>query len=140
VAALAKDKNITLAYDLPPKFPVIQADRDKFVLALHNLIGNAIKYTPEGGKVTVTVRVTPQQVAIDVTDTGIGIKPEEHQLIFERFYRAKDPRVAKITGSGLGLALTRDVARLHGGDVTVFSEIDAGSTFTLTVPIVNQAA
>jgi signal transduction histidine kinase len=90
--------------------------------------------------VTVTVRVTPQQVAIDVTDTGIGIKSEEHQLIFERFYRAKDPRVAKITGSGLGLALTRDVARLHGGDVTVFSEIDAGSTFTLTVPVVNQAA
>jgi PAS domain S-box-containing protein len=140
VQALAKDKKLTLSFELPPKLPVIQADRDKFVLALHNLIGNAIKYTPEGGKVTVTVRVTAQQVAIDVTDTGIGIKPEEHQLIFERFYRAKDPRVAKITGSGLGLALTRDVARLHGGDVTVFSEIDAGSTFTLTVPVVSQAA
>jgi signal transduction histidine kinase len=140
VEALAREKQISLQFELPPKLPVIQADRDKLVLALHNLIGNAIKYTPDGGKVTVTVRVTARQVAIDVTDTGIGIRPEEHHLIFERFYRAKDPRVSKITGSGLGLALTREVVRLHGGDVSVFSELDSGSTFTVTVPVIEQAA
>ena len=69
-----------------------------------------------------------------MSDTGIGIKPEEQELIFDKFYRSNDPRVGKITGSGLGLALAREVARLHGGDLTVRSEIDKGSTFTLVVP------
>jgi signal transduction histidine kinase len=75
-----------------------------------------------------------------VTDNGIGIKPEEHELIFERFYRAKDRRISSVTGSGLGLALARQIARLHKGDVTLASQIDKGSTFTLSVPIVEDAA
>jgi PAS domain S-box-containing protein len=132
--ALAKDKDQTLTFELPPKLPVIQGDRDKLVLALHNVIGNAIKYTPMGGKVIVSVKADAKHVSIDVSDTGIGIKPEEQALVFDRFYRSNDPRVAKITGSGLGLALAREVARLHGGDLTVQSEIDKGSTFTLTLP------
>jgi signal transduction histidine kinase len=130
----ASSKNITLTLDLPPKLPVIQADRDKLVLALHNLVGNALKYTPENGRVTVAVHEVDGQLTVDVSDTGIGIRDEEQERVFERFYRAKDPRVAKSTGSGLGLALTREVARLHGGDVTVQSELDKGSTFTFTVP------
>ena len=136
LAAPAKDKDQTLKFELPPKLPVIQADRDKLMLAMHNVIGNAIKYTPEGGRVTVTVNVSPdgKTVRTDVSDTGIGIKPEEQELIFDKFYRSKDPRVGKITGSGLGLALAREVARLHGGELTVRSEIDKGSTFTLVVP------
>ena len=67
-----------------------------------------------------------------VNDTGIGISAEDQEKIFERFYRAKDPRVAKITGTGLGLTLAREVARLHGGDITVESQLNQGSTFTLT--------
>lgn len=134
LGALAKDKDQALTFELPPKLPVIQADRDKLVLALHNVIGNAIKYTPEGGKVIVTLKVEAKRVAVDVSDTGIGIKPEEQELVFDRFYRSDDPRVSKITGSGLGLALAREVARLHGGDLTVQSEIDKGSTFTMTLP------
>jgi PAS domain S-box-containing protein len=135
----ASSKNISLAIDLPPKLPVIQADRDKLVLALHNLVGNAMKYTPDGGRVTVAVHEVEGKVTVDVSDTGIGIREEEQERVFERFYRAKDPRVAKSTGSGLGLALTREVARLHGGDVTVQSELDKGSTFTMTVPILANA-
>ncbi|HRJ50898.1 MAG TPA: ATP-binding protein, partial [Phycisphaerales bacterium] len=130
----AHDKEITLRFDLPPKLPVIEADRDKVSMALHNLLGNAIKYTPAGGEVRVIVSEEAGRVEVVVKDNGIGIKPEESELIFEKFYRAKDKRLAGITGSGLGLAIARQVVRLHGGDITVSSEIDKGSTFTLTLP------
>src|SRR5436305_299934 len=120
---------------LPPKLPVIRGDRDKITLALHNLMGNALKYTPDGGKVTLEVEVDGKNVSISVTDTGIGISPDDAERIFERFYRAKDPRVAKITGTGLGLTLAREVVRMHGGDITVESQIDQGSTFTMPLPV-----
>src|SRR5262249_36902042 len=138
--AQAQDKEIALAFNLPPKLPVIQGDRDKIVLALHNLIGNALKYTPTGGAVSVTVDEAGGRLSVAVADNGIGIREEECELIFEKFYRAKDKRLASITGSGLGLALARQVARMHGGDVTVRSQIDKGSTFTLTLPAAAPAA
>jgi two-component system sensor histidine kinase VicK len=131
----AAEKQINLTFALPPKLPDFFADRDRLTLAIHNLVGNAIKYTPAGGSVTVTLSGDGGKLNIDVTDTGIGITQAELAPIFDRFYRAKDPRVANITGSGLGLALAREVARLHGGDVTVQSELNKGSTFTLSVPL-----
>lgn len=137
--AQAQDKDIRLAFELPPKLPVMQGDRDKVLLAMHNLIGNAIKYTPAGGKVNVLVTADAGALSLAVSDDGIGIKEEEHELVFERFYRAKDRRIASITGSGIGLALARQVARMHGGDITVRSQIDKGSTFTLSIPL-SQAA
>ena len=119
---------------------MVQADRDKVALALHNLVGNALKYTPADGKVTVTAKADEEQLAIDVTDTGIGIDESEAERIFEKFYRAKDERLAGVSGSGLGLALAREVIRLHGGDVTVRSQLNNGSTFTLTLPVAREAA
>ena len=136
----AADKKIALKFDLPPKLPVIRGDRDKLALAMHNLLGNAMKYTPEGGRVTVAVKEDGKQLVFAVTDTGIGISDEDAERIFERFYRAKDKRVEKITGTGLGLTLAREVVRLHGGDVTVESELNKGSTFTITVPVTSEAA
>lgn len=133
--AQAEDKEIRLHFELPPKLPVIQADRDKLVLALHNLIGNALKYTPTGGRVMVKVEADAAALTVAVTDDGIGIKEEEQELIFERFYRAKDKRISGIAGSGIGLALARQIVRMHSGDITVKSQIDKGSTFTLTVPL-----
>lgn len=138
--AQAEDKDIRLAFELPPKLPVMQGDRDKILLALHNLVGNAIKYTPAGGRVTVLVAADAAALTVAVTDDGIGIREDEQELVFERFYRAKDRRIANITGSGIGLALARQVARLHGGDITVKSQIDKGSTFTLTLPLSQAAA
>jgi len=138
-AAQAKEKRTELTFNLPPKLPVIQADRDKLTLALHNLVGNALKYTPDGGTVTVNVEVDGKGLSVDVIDSGIGIAPTDQQQIFDRFYRAQDRRVADITGSGLGLALAREVIRMHGGHIAVQSEIDKGSTFTLTLPL-NDAA
>ena len=130
----AKDKNLTLRFQMPPKLPVMRGDRDKIVLALHNLVGNAIKYTPTGGEVQVKIDADEEKLTVAVSDTGIGISEEETELVFEKFYRAKDKRVSGITGSGLGLALAREVVRLHGGDITVRSQVDQGSTFTMTVP------
>lgn len=137
--APAQDKEMTLRFDLPPKLPVIQGDRDKIVLAVHNVIANAIKYTPAGGEISVKVAeegVSGGVVVVEVADNGIGIKEDETELVFEKFYRAKDRRVSAITGTGLGLALARQVVRLHGGDITVKSQLDKGSTFTITIPAV----
>jgi signal transduction histidine kinase len=136
----AKDKNITFELSLPPKMPVLQGDRDKIVLTIHNLIGNALKYTPKGGRVAVTLDVQSGKAVLDVADSGIGIAPEEADLVFDRFYRSKDERVSKITGTGLGLTLAREIARLHGGDVTLQSEINKGSTFTLSLPLTEAQA
>jgi len=133
--AQAKEKSIEMSFDLPPKFPTIQADRDRLGQALHNLVGNAIKYTPSGGKVEVKVSFADNDsMRVDVIDSGIGIDESQQERIFDRFCRADDRRIAQVTGSGLGLALARQIARLHGGDVTVESAIDKGSTFTMTIP------
>jgi len=109
------------------------------MIALQNLLGNALKYTPEGGKVGVTVEAVADALSVEVKDSGFGIGETDALRVFDRFYRADDKRVRETTGSGLGLALSREVARLHGGDITVESQIDHGSTFTLTLPINAEA-
>jgi len=134
-AAQAREKNVELTFNLPPKLPVTHGDREKIALGLHNLIGNALKYTPAGGTVTVTVDVPDGQLIVEVADTGIGMNEEDRRHIFEKFYRSPDKRVTQIEGSGLGLAIAREVIRMHGGDITVESEPDQGSTFTLTLPV-----
>lgn len=138
--AQAQEKGIALAFNLAPKLPIIQADRDKLQMAMHNLVGNALKYTPNGGRVAVNVDVADGRLVFEVRDTGIGITKDDQQKLFQKFYRAKDRRVETIVGTGLGLSIARDMIRLHGGDITVESELDKGSTFTLTVPTRAEAA
>ncbi len=138
--ASAADKEITLKFELPPKWPVLRADRDKVGMALHNLVSNALKYTPVGGRVTVRASENQGGLMVEVTDNGIGILPAEQELVFEKFYRSKDKRVASIVGSGIGLSLAREVIRLHGGDIRIESQLDKGSTFTLTLPGLAAAA
>lgn len=138
--AQAGDKEVQLTFSLPPKLPVIQADRDKLVMAMHNLVGNAVKYTPGGGQVDVSVEIATDQFVMEVSDTGIGISGQDQQKIFEKFYRARDEQMAGIPGTGLGLSLAREVMRLHGGDITVESEHGKGSTFSLSLPVQVEAA
>ncbi len=138
--AQADEKKQTLKFQLPPKWPLVRGDRDKIVLALHNLLGNAVKYTPEGGSISVRVDVGQDRLVVDVVDSGIGVSDEESELIFEKFYRSKDGRVARITGTGLGLALARQIVRMHGGDITLRSQLNQGSTFTMTLPTRAAAA
>ncbi|MBL9149296.1 MAG: PAS domain-containing protein [Phycisphaerae bacterium] len=132
--AQAEAKSIRLEFKLPPKLPTFTGDRDRIYMTLANLLGNAVKYTPAGGSVSLTLRATPSEVRFEIADTGIGIGENDQERIFESFYRARDPRVEKITGTGLGLSVARQIARLHGGDVTVSSVVDRGSTFTLALP------
>lgn len=138
--AQAREKQMTLTFALAPKLPMVHGDRDKIMLAIHNLVGNALKYTPAGGQVQVTVTGDEREVQVAVADTGIGIGTDDCEHVFERFYRAGDQRVSGVTGSGLGLALAREVIRLHGGDITLTSRLNEGSTFTLTVPARSEAA
>lgn len=131
-------KQITLETQIPPKLPKMQLDKDKLTVTLVNLLGNAAKYTPEGGRVSFEVEWTTDQLQMHVVDTGIGIAPEELPKVFDKFFRSDDPRVQGRTGSGLGLATANEIIRLHGGRISVHSELDKGSKFTVALPIGGQ--
>lgn len=133
--AQAKEKNIKLTFNIAPKLPKIQGDREKLAMSMHNLISNALKYTSEQGSVIVSLNTNENQVVAEVSDTGIGMSAEDAEHVFDKFYRAKDKRIKKITGTGLGLALAREMIRLHGGDITLQTELDKGSTFTVEIPL-----
>ena len=137
--AQAEENGIDMAFSLPSKIPTIHGDREKIAATCANLLGNALKYTPDGGTVRVVAKSDERMVTLEFHDTGIGIGAEDLPNIFDKFYRAKDHRVHEITGTGLGLALSRELARLHGGDITVQSDLDQGSTFTLTLPVCQRA-
>lgn len=136
----ALDKNVRLNIDLPPKLPVIQGDRDKLAISLHNLLGNAIKYSMAGGEVVVSVSTDNGRLGVAFKDKGIGIDKDELEKVFDRFYRAKDSRVAQITGTGLGLPIAREIVRRHGGDIEATSALNQGSTFTVSLPFKPEAA
>jgi two-component system phosphate regulon sensor histidine kinase PhoR len=104
-----------------------------------NLLENAIKYTPSGGKIDVRVRPAPNVVRVDVTDNGIGIPAASIPRVFERFYRVDRSRSREMGGTGLGLAIVKHVVRAHGGQVEVESVEGRGSTFTITLPRLTEA-
>jgi signal transduction histidine kinase len=135
VKPLMDQKDQVFEAKLPPKLPSLQVDKDKIALTLVNLLGNASKYTPQGGRVALRIEVRPSDVLIHIADSGIGINKDELPHVFERFYRSRDPRVRSQTGTGLGLALAYEIVRLHGGRLTAESEIDKGSTFTVALPL-----
>jgi len=127
----AATKNLTLDYVVDGRLPrFVRADEKRLRQILINLLSNAIKYTQAGGA-TMTVRYRSQTAVIDVTDTGIGIAPEDLDRIFEPFERGASPDAAMQPGIGLGLAITRVLARILGGEITVSSEVGKGSSFRL---------
>ena len=99
-----------------------------------NLIENAVKYTPEGGLITVTLTQTSGQVRLTVADTGTGIPPEHLPHIFDRFYRMDRSRSRDNGGFGLGLAIAQHIVQLHGGEITVVSQVGVGTQFGVTLP------
>ncbi len=135
VRGIAESKNIDLQLDLPPKLPTIQGDRDKLAVVVNNLIGNAIKYTPNGGQVCLSCKATEEAIGISVRDTGIGIDPKDHVRIFEKFQRSDDELVRAETGTGIGLTTAQEVVNQHGGSISVVSKRGEGSTFTATIPL-----
>ena len=116
--------------------PVIQGDYKRVVQILTNLIGNACRYTPVGGRITVSFQPVDGIMLTTVRDTGIGVRPDELGRIFERFYRGDDPLVREQRGTGLGLSIAKSLVELHGGRIWVESEVGKGSAFGFTLPAV----
>jgi len=135
VAPQSQQKQQQFETVLPQKYPKLRADKDKLSAALVNLIGNAIKYTPDGGVVRLKVDANESSLNFVVEDNGIGIAPDELPQLCQKFFRSNDVRVRQITGSGLGLAFTQEVAKLHGGSIAVSSELNKGSQFTMSLPL-----
>ena len=133
IRGLANRKNITVTPDVAPRPMDMTADPIKLKQILYNLLSNAVKFTDPGGKVEVRARLEPETVVIRVTDSGIGIAPEDQAMIFEEFHQADSSLTRNHEGTGLGLALTRRLVELHGGDIAVESELGKGSTFTVTL-------
>lgn len=132
----AHEQQLALALTLPDAVIVtVQGNAHLLRQIFQNLVQNALKYTPGGGHVTVALSHTPDRVTVAVADDGVGIAPKHLPHIFERFYRADDDRARKTGGFGLGLALTRMLVDLHGGDITVDSAVGAGTTFRVTLPV-----
>lgn len=133
--ALAARRGVALTVDLPAAPIRIRHDPPRIGQVVGNLVGNALKFTPRGGAVRVTVAGTPTGARIDVSDTGVGIDPNELPHIFERFYRGSRSNEARGSGSGLGLAIVRSIVDIHGGSVDVESGPGTGSRFTIRLPL-----
>ena len=102
---------------------------------MDNLCSNAVKYTPAGGRVEVSVHTQDGMAEVRVADTGLGISTQDQVHLFSAFHRSTNPQALTIPGTGLGLAISRTIAELHGGDIVVESELGKGSVFTLRVPL-----
>jgi signal transduction histidine kinase len=126
--------DLTLAVEVESNLPLVVGDERKIKQILLNLFSNAVKFTPDGGRIGVRAGLTDAGVEIAVTDTGVGIAPEDHATIFEEFRQVGNDYGRKREGTGLGLALTRRFVELHGGRIRVESEPGKGSTFTFTLP------
>ena len=133
----AESKRITLDIELAPDLPPVHADEDRAVQILVNLVGNAIQYTPENGRITIIAIRVNHEVQISVRDTGIGISSEHLPHIFDRFYRVDKSRSRRAGGgSGIGLTIARALVEAHGGRIWVESNGEGhGSMFSFTLPI-----
>jgi signal transduction histidine kinase len=127
-------RGITLEQSIDARLGEIQGDERKIKQVLLNLLSNAIKFTPEGGRVWVRAEPVEERVEVAVSDTGVGIAPQDHEAVFEEF-RQVGAAEKKAEGTGLGLALARKFIELHGGRIWVKSQVGVGSTFTFTLPV-----
>jgi two-component system NtrC family sensor kinase len=126
-----------LEVKIPAELPQIFGDPTQLRQMIENLLGNARKYTPEGGKISFTIQVETEQIILQVADTGCGIPLEEQAKIFDRFYRASNV-TPEVSGTGLGLAITKSVVENHRGRIWVDSMIDKGSVFTVVLPTISE--
>lgn len=136
VVALSKplvgDKHLILQNMIPDNIPAVEADEDRLMQILHNLVGNAIKFTDEG-EILISATVKERQLRVDVTDTGIGIAKDKLERIFESFEQLHGSEVRQYSGTGLGLAVTKQLVELHGGIIEASSEPGRGSVFSFTL-------
>jgi two-component sensor histidine kinase/GGDEF domain-containing protein len=134
----ADGKSAQLKIEIGKKLPSVYGDREKVEQILTNLVGNAIKFTPEGGEISISAQPSPRggnKLAISVRDSGIGISEDQQEKIFEKFHQVEGSLHRSVSGTGLGLAITKGLVEAHHGEIWVESEIGKGSTFTFTLPI-----
>jgi signal transduction histidine kinase len=136
--AQAERSSVALVADVPSPLWAY-ADPLRIGQALDNLVSNAIKYSPDGGTVTISAAGTEDWVKLVVQDTGMGMAPEDAAKVFRRFFRAESAREAAIPGAGLGLSITKTILERHGGAIACASDLGGGSTFTMTLPVVEPA-
>jgi signal transduction histidine kinase len=134
----ARKNDVTLAMEVEPELPLVTFDYDRVIQVLQNLVSNAIKFTPQGGRVLVSAHRCDDSVALRITDTGCGIPKQDLSRIFEQFYRVTRPG-REIKGTGLGLAIVNKIVAGHGGRIDVESEVDKGTTFSVVLPIRSSA-
>jgi signal transduction histidine kinase len=135
----AQRRGITLGRTIDERIGSIRADERKVKQVLLNLLSNAVKFTPEGGKIDVRTALRDGVAEVSVTDTGIGISPEDQEAVFEEF-RQVGTASKKVEGTGLGLAISKKFIELHGGKIWVTSQVGAGSTFAFTLPLQRVSA
>ena len=133
---LAASKHLELRLDVPSALPDVNGDRDRLAQVLENLIGNAVKFTEDGGRITVGAKPSEDEVVFWVSDTGAGVAREDVSRLFDRFWQG---RGAARHGAGLGLPIVKGIVEAHGGKVWVDSTPGHGSTFWFTLPAVNAA-
>jgi PAS domain S-box-containing protein len=126
--------------DLDPRLPIVVGDRDRLTQVVSNLVSNAVKYSPDGGMVTLSTRAEGGFALVSVTDTGLGIPPDEIGHVFERFRRVRSGAAQSIPGTGLGLTIVKQIVEMHGGKIWVESAVGHGSAFHFTIPLVAENA
>lgn len=136
----AKEHNHTLRYSFTTDLPIYRGDRDKIEQVLINLVSNALKYTPDGGRIEIFAGKIYNEIYVKVKDNGIGIPKEDIGRIFERFYRVDKARTRQAGGTGLGLAIAKEIVEAHGGRITIQSEVGKGSEVMFTLPIRRKQA
>jgi len=131
----AKEKNIQIKINVAPETPKIYVNVSQLERVFINLMGNALKFTPQNGTITVTAKPDKEFVLFEVIDTGIGIGPEEQTRLFTEFYRADNEINKNVKGTGLGLSLAKNIVQAHLGKISVKSKPQEGTTFYFTIPI-----
>jgi signal transduction histidine kinase len=126
--------------DLDARMPIVAGDRDRLIQVISNLVNNSVKYSPEGGTVTLSSRVEGGLALVSVTDTGIGIPADEIGHVFERFRRVRSGAAQSIPGTGLGLTIVKQIVEMHGGKIWVESALSHGSSFHFTIPLAAEGA
>ena len=134
------DKNIDLVLDIPQDICPVLADKLRLGQVISNLLSNACKYSPQGARVTIRAREEDAGVRIDVSDTGIGISAEDQERLFTKFFRADNSSTREVSGSGLGLYITKHLIEAHGGRIWASSQIGQGTTFSINWPKAGQEA
>jgi PAS domain S-box-containing protein len=140
IARAGSSPTVEFKADLDPRLPIVVGDRDRLVQVVSNLVNNAVKYSPDGGTVTLSSRSEGGSALVSVTDTGVGIPPDEIGHVFERFRRVRSGAAQSIPGTGLGLTIVKQIVEMHGGKIWVESAVGHGSAFHFTLPLAAENA